>query len=552
MSFDKSFQTNGAPPPASYKQQITPLNTAFGGGFAGAPQPIAAPPVRPINPFDFSQFGGFPQGFFTPQVINPATFISQSTAVSITLTAASPAYQKITPTAYDCAWNLPDATTMVSGSLFILENAGLYPMPILSVGVILLGWVMPGQTVTVRMPQATSPNGYWKVMTGEKDRDAGLNWWGSPITEQTVAAASLHVCCQLSSQFGIHGFFDGSNYILWGHQIAEGRTSTSTSSVTVAAVTLASINCIDIVALSATEALIIYTGTGGLDTFVRTVDINTTTLALTLNTAVSIDTTPTTPGAMSCAAISSSLGIVTYGTSTNLKTRTISVSAGVCTANTAGTVAAVSCNKASIVVLSATLAHVQYNDVTNTLAKVCRIVLAGTAVTPGTPVTITSRNVSQGSSESVFQIGRANATSSWSISTDSNAVIYGEVFNDTGSIITITETYLLIGPTNNGGNAQLESPTCTMMNDYNGTCLVEFHSNGSLSTFRKFTVSGTAVVATSVLAQSIDIAAAPARSTTIQQVVQVFAKCKPYNGLGLWLTSKAATPIMFYKPFAMN
>ncbi len=471
-------------------------------------------------------------------------------AGSITLTSASARDIKAVPTAYDSSWTMPDARTMQIGEEQIEENASAFPMPIFDNSSSLIGWVAPWATVRARCRDNSTATGAWKVITGERDRDAGLHWWGA-LMSQSISGVTVSniLVCQLSTQYGFYGYYNGTDYIVWGYSLAEDRLSVSNSSITlISGANLATTACIDACRLSATQGMVHYYS--GVNSVVSTIDINTTTLALTLGANATTDATPTTPGGFSCDAISSSLALVTYGSSTYIKTRTVSVSGSTCTPNTASTVASASCKKSSVKVLSTTLAHVQYDDGSNNL-KVNRIVLSGTGVAPGTPVAVTSRLASQGTNDQAFDLGKVSATASWTICVDGSNVAYGEVYTDNGSTISPTETALLTGPTNNSGNQKIDRPGVFTVSDYSGCGLLMSYDTEQV-TMRKASVSGTAVKLSPVLQLPPNVSGIPQYSATQQIMQQAGQRIKVYNGIGMYPFVKTTTPRIVFQPFAVN
>lgn len=105
-------------------------------------------------------------------LINAPTDIAgggQIQSGSVTLTAASPMVQKVTPTGFNQWVKLPDATTMSAGGVwYMLNNAGSYDLKILDSAGVLQGFVRPNTTVSVGLVDASTSAGSW-VFTGARD-----------------------------------------------------------------------------------------------------------------------------------------------------------------------------------------------------------------------------------------------------------------------------------------------------------------------------------------------------------------------------------------------
>jgi hypothetical protein len=490
------------------------------------------------------------------ELINPhgremAGYLATSTGSTVTLTNASARSQKITATAVAVNVVAPDATTLEVNDEFLVENAGQYLMPFQSNGGALVGWILPGQTVRFRLYVNGTAAGTWKAMTGDINADSGLSWFGAP-GPQTGVSTPRAVTQQLSDNFGIVNYYDGSSYSARGYSLipfAIGAAATVLSGANVGDCT-----AVDTCAPSTTQEFIIYSNASGANTYCRTMTLNTSTLALTLAAQIELDNTATSVGGVSCDDISSSLVYVTYNDAGSIITcGTVSIDgSGVCTENASANLATGgAATGMSSRVLSSTLAHSLYWDGSTT--KINRVVLNGTsAPTPGTPVTVTSRKLFAGGNQ--CDLGKASATASWTVLTSvgqESGNFYGEHFADTGSTITVTETALLVQTSTNNTVTRV-APKMFSASDTNQCGLIVKYdaTTGALS-FAMAHLEGTAVRLSGDLQQPANLAATPHVSTTVQFPENSMARMRFTSGVGLFTANKMSGSHQVLQPLAV-
>jgi hypothetical protein len=369
---------------------------------------------------------------------NPGATVTSPMSSNLVLTSASRQVQTVFPNAAGLSIQLPDATTFSVGGAAVFElnnqtTSGSFPVQIIDSASALLGWVLPGGRTQVHLDSIAAATGNWRLQSGDRAQDLGWYEWGDTRQQTTTSYGGNQCNVQLDSQYGIR--FYGSNSTplnCVGYKIGDPLTAIGAASVAITTSVLG----FDAVRLSATEALVTWYDASSNNTKVATVDLNTGTLAVTLNTAVVVDATTPTTTYISCDAISSSLAILLYNVgAASCKAVTVSVAAGACTVNTPATVNGTGAlnTPQDIVVLSSTLAHAVMQQPAQTL-NFYRLALSGSTISS---VSSAVKQASRGD----CAITKVSATVS-AVAYDDAATttaVYCNILTDTGSTVTANE-----------------------------------------------------------------------------------------------------------------
>lgn len=485
-----------------------------------------------------------------PQSEQLAGYTTQGTG-TVTLTSASTFQQRAVPTAFDCAFVLPDATTLLLGLKYILNNDSIYPMPIQANGGVLVGWVMPGQSTKCWLRVNGTAAGTWKMETGDIGADCGLNWWSSAAPLTTVGTTAVSCSVMLSSQYGILSYHDGTDYTAVGFDLLDFAIGSPT--VIHAGITPA-IGGVDGMMVTSTRAYFIYANST-TTVYCRCMDITTSSLALSAKAEITLDSATGSGTGIGCDFISATRVFVGYPKATSgVACRTVDIDgAGVCTANTPQTVTT-SFNpyKLSVKVLSTTLAHMLYADNGSNM-HVTRVVLTGATVAPGTPVSIANRQMLLTNND----LGKApgQSTVTWSVVrgvSNQTTDVYGQTYTDTGSTITVVETTIMTQSATST-NTTRTPPNLFAANDANGSGLLYcVESGGKGLSFGTARVSGTAVSCKFGLQQSPNMAAIPPATTTAETNSNSTNRVHPAaSGLGLFPVFKFNNTALALQPMAL-
>lgn len=105
---------------------------------------------------DYARKSGLP-------VVSPSVPTGGTTATGdVTLTSASPAVLKVTPSGYGFYATFPDATTLDKGpGLYVIHNAGVYPYGAKDGAGNKLGWVPPGESCIFGLADKSATAGDW-------------------------------------------------------------------------------------------------------------------------------------------------------------------------------------------------------------------------------------------------------------------------------------------------------------------------------------------------------------------------------------------------------
>lgn len=259
-----------------------------------------------------------------------------SSAVNVTLTAASYRVQNVEMTAADKSVIMPDATTLQTGGpLSVIKNKGALTYCVRDSASTLLAVVEPGQTASLYLANGSTSAGVWVVSGSEGVADAIYQATATAVN----AVASTLVCVAM---------------------------------------------------LTATTALAVWSVSGFMTAVVLTVSGNAVSVGTVFSSSVAVS--GTSPR-LRIAVMSASQVIVAYaGTTTYTNAVTLNISAGLVTNGTVLVVKTVVTDFVDVTALTATQALIIYKGTTN-YGEVATLNVSGTTLTAGTPLVLMSGSV---------------------------------------------------------------------------------------------------------------------------------------------------------------
>lgn len=374
-------------------------------------------------------------------------------AGDLTLTSASARGQTVTPDQAGRSIILPDTTTLNKGGpVFVLENVGSYPVLLKKNGALVLGWLLPNTMVQLFVENNSSAAGTWRVSADGQIAGRGVflapDIWPMPAAPFLASSGlGFGSCVTVSLANNLALVFTKAQStdaltcvaIRFGSQgleCSQAATTLSSSAVT---------GIFDACRVSATRAAIMRS-TAASTPVIQTIDVNTSTLAVTANTT----------GAMAAVVVagadielldSTGNGVVVVGysetTSAGVRAVAASLPAG-SAAPTIGSPVQIVGNaglQPRVAILSnATLFHIFYRDSTATRPTVCRVTASGTTLTAGTPVVIRSADAQP---VGFFFIDSTHACCVYGLSA-STLDLVAQVITDTGASITTGADVVLL------------------------------------------------------------------------------------------------------------
>lgn len=315
-----------------------------------------------------------------------------------------------------------------------------------------------GYTITPLANSAAA--GSWAVATGDVSKDNGVYWYGGFGVAGATATVPNVAICQLDAQYGILLVFNGTSVLSYGYQEVDGFIQFGSSSTFCSTNFVSGLGSnVDICRNTATQAFVIYSTTSTSTTNAVTIDLNTTTLATTVNTPFFLANSGSSAyGGLSCAQVATNLMFVTWNAAGSGLCAMVTISSGVCSKASQASLPSIHPYVRSCV-LSATLAHVLYGSGGNTTdATICRVVLSGTSTpVPGTPVSLGGARSVIGAGFTLIpltSIASATVTSGQFL-----APLYAQVFTDTGSTVAISETQLTPTSAASASNILIQNAT---------------------------------------------------------------------------------------------
>lgn len=305
-----------------------------------------------------------------------------SSAVDVTLTAASYRVQAVAMTAADKSVNMPNATTLATGGeIFVLKNTGALAFCVRDAAGTLLTAINPGQMAFLYLSNAATSAGVWAVGTGSATALAQTIYQATALTVNAVASTHVTVTPMSATQ-AIACWVGASGYV--------NACTLNVSDNTVTAGTVLVVNAVPsqyltVAAVSATQAVLAYTGTS---TYVNACTLNVSGTTLTNGTVLVVNAAATVYVAV--AAMSATQCIVTYsGTTSYTQACTLNISGTTITNGTVLSVNAINSSFQCIAPLSTTQALIAYSSGSAYL-QVCTLNVSGTTLTNGTVLTLTA------------------------------------------------------------------------------------------------------------------------------------------------------------------
>lgn len=303
-----------------------------------------------------------------------------SSAVSITLTAASYRVQAVAMTAADKFVTLPAATTLATGGeIFVIKNTGAIAFCVRDSAGTLLGAVDPGQLVFLYLVNAATAAGVWAVGNSSANALAQTIYQATALTVNAASSTAV-VVTPMSATQAIACWSGASGYINTCTLNISGNVVTAGAVLVVNAV---SSRFTSVAAVSATQAVLIYAGTGD---YLNCCTLNVSGTTLTNGTVLIVNAVASVYGAV--AAMSATQAIVTYsGTTSYTQACTLNISGTTLTAGAVLSVNAINSSYQAITPLSATKALIAYSS-SSAFLQVCTLDVSGTTLTAGTVLTL--------------------------------------------------------------------------------------------------------------------------------------------------------------------
>ena len=304
-----------------------------------------------------------------------------SSAVDVTLTAASYRVQAVAMTAADKSVTLPDATTLSTGAeLFVIKNTGALIFLVRDSAGGILTTLDPDQIAMLHLSNASTVAGAWHVGRNEANSLAQSIYQATALTVNAAASTYLSVtplsATQAIAVWATASAFNACTLNISGNTVTAGAVYSDGSVAPL---------YMSVAATSSTQAVATYQGTSGYLN-ARTLNVSGTTITsgavLAVNAVASVYTVVT--------AMSSTQAVVAYsGTSAFTQACTLNISGTTLTAGAILSVNALNTSFQTVAALSATQAIVGYAS-GGAGVQVATLNVSGTTLTAGTVVTLTS------------------------------------------------------------------------------------------------------------------------------------------------------------------
>lgn len=324
------------------------------------------------------------------QVVQGASVTSS--AVDVTLTAASDRMQAVTMTASGKAVTLPAGSTLAEGGpVFIISKVGGYGFDIKSDSGALVGRLATSRFALCFLLDSASD--LWRIAYADGDFAAGL-----PASFNAGSTTRVSVCA-LDATHALVCYCDAGNSNQGTACVLTISGSVVTAGAEAVFETGSTATSLAVCALSSSKAVVAYSDAGNSDYLTACVlDISGTTVTPGTPAVLASVDTYTSEGAdqVSIAALSATHAIVTYidqtAAANNGKAITFSVSGTTITAGSPVTFAAAATEYAHVCALSSTAAVVVYSNVASSRAGTARqLTVSGTTTTaPGSALAFES------------------------------------------------------------------------------------------------------------------------------------------------------------------
>lgn len=279
-----------------------------------------------------------------------------TSAVDVTLTAASYRVQAMAMTAADKSVTMPNATTLqTGGALFVVRNSGSIQFCIRDAAAKVLAVVDPGQTAILFLANASTSAGVWVAAGSEGVQSAVAQPVATVINAATSSNAQL---VPLSATTALLAWRDTAGGVIKACVLTITGTSVSAGTIMTSTISIAA-NRIRMCVMSATQVLIVYTSI--TTTYPGAATLNISGTDVTHGTAYAI--TAVASANIDVTMMSSTQALFLYkGTSGYCEVRTLNISGTNVSAGTLTVVVAAVETCGAIAAISATQAILTTNS----------------------------------------------------------------------------------------------------------------------------------------------------------------------------------------------
>lgn len=325
-------------------------------------------------------------GSWTALRIGTGGATETSSAVNVTLTYASARVQAVAMTVADKSVNLPSATVLsVGAELFVVKNTGALAFAVRDGAGGLLTNLRPGKCVALHLSNNGTTAGSW-VLSGDSFADT---IYQATALSVTATASSMVSVTALSATQSIATWYNASGFLTTCTLNISGTTVTAGTVLTTGS-TLGNACRTKVVALSATQALVVYTAV--TTTYLMAMTLNVSGTTVTAGTALAVSSLAT--GWLDLTKMSATQAIVVYpGTTSYGEARTLNISGTTVTAGSACVVLGSAATPGCVAGLSATLATASY-VASGILIYHYLLTVSGTTITAGATPALTSAGTS--------------------------------------------------------------------------------------------------------------------------------------------------------------
>lgn len=304
-----------------------------------------------------------------------------SSAVDISLSAASYRVQAVAMTVADKSVTLPNATTLqVGGALFVVKNTGLMAFVVRDAAGLMLTNLKPGKCSAFHLSNASTSSGAW-AMTGDGIADTIFQATALTVTSTAssqVSVTALSATQSLATWYNASGFLETCTLNISGNTVTAGTVLVTGSALNASRT--------KVVAMSSTQALVVYTAI--TTTYLMAMTLNVSGTTVTAGAALAVSSLAT--GWLDLTMMSATQAIVVYpGTSGYGEARTLNISGTTVTAGAACVAMAQAAVPGSVTALSSTQAVASYGS-SNILVYHYLLTVSGTTITAGASPPITA------------------------------------------------------------------------------------------------------------------------------------------------------------------
>lgn len=323
-------------------------------------------------------------GSWSALAVGPGGATETTSAVDVTLTAASYRLQAINMTASDKSVIAPSATTMqTGGSLFVVRNSGSIQFCLRDSASKALAVVDPGQTAMMFLANASTAAGVWVVVGSEGVHSAVAQPVATVVNAATSSNAQL---VPLTATTALLAWRDSTGGVLKACVLTITGTSVAAGPIMTSTISIAA-NRIRMCVMSATQVLVVYTSITTTYPGAATLNISGTTV--THGTAYPI--TAVASANIDVTMMNSTQALFLYkGTSGYCEVRTLNIAGTNVSAGTLTVVQASVDTVGAIAAISATQAILAVNN-SGVIATLYLATVSGTNVSLGaSPVFVTT------------------------------------------------------------------------------------------------------------------------------------------------------------------